>query len=64
MLEDSNSDIQYEEEQIVITISQYFNGSFTSANRDCSSTVGQALQPRVTEAMNEQLIKLPIASKD
>ena len=59
MIEDSSGEVYYEEEKIVDTISIYFADIFTSSSRDCMPTIHQALSPKVTHEMNEQLIKLP-----
>ena len=44
-------------------IGKYFTEIFTSSNRDCTSTVNQALTQKITPEMNEQLIKLPTAAE-
>ena len=63
VIEDQNGDVLYEEEQIVECIGKYFTEIFTSSNRDCTSTVNQALTQKITPEMNEQLIKLPTAAE-
>lgn len=63
ILEGENGEIYYEEDQIADTITSYFKTIFTSSNNDCAMTVNRALQPKVTDAMNEQLIQISTAAE-
>ncbi|XP_010445339.1 PREDICTED: uncharacterized protein LOC104727990 [Camelina sativa] len=59
VLESEQGDAIYEEQEIVDTISSYYQELFTSTARTRSTTVRDALTPCITEAMNEELLKIP-----
>ncbi|CAA7023536.1 unnamed protein product [Microthlaspi erraticum] len=61
ILEDKNGVAVYEESKILEVISSYFQDLFITHSSPCSETVNQALQPCISQAMNDALIADPSA---
>ena len=59
ILEDEHGAIYETEEDIVATISKYYQSIFTTSGANCIETVEEALSPCITSAMNSDLIALP-----
>lgn len=58
-IEDDQGIPWHEEEQITRVISQYYSNLFTSSPFDARPTVSKALNPCITQEMNEKLIAIP-----
>ena len=56
---DDQGQVVYEEEQIVKTISDYYQNLFTAEEGDRSTTVMEALRPCIPSELNETLISIP-----
>ena len=63
VMESSEGNTLYEEDQIASEIARYFSNIFTSAGFDGTTTVAQALNPCISEAMNASLTSLPTAGE-
>lgn len=63
IIEDSEGNIFYEEEQIADTIANYFREIFSSTTVDCSGTVHKALKPQISATQNDNLITPPFAEE-
>ena len=63
IIEDSEGNIFYEEEQIADTIANYFREIFSSTTVDCSGTVHKALKPQISATQNDNLITPPTAEE-
>lgn len=61
VIEDSEGVPVYEDEKIVLVISDYFNKIFTSSNPPSAEIVAQALSPCIPTETNERLIAPPTA---
>lgn len=58
-IEDDHGIPWFEEEQIEGVICKYFDQIFTSEHHDGLQTIENSLQPCVTDAMNEEMIREP-----
>lgn len=64
VLENAEGTVFFEEEQIALEISTYFQNIFTSASSELDgaavdATLARALRPKVTSEMNVQLMEVP-----
>ncbi|CAA7040352.1 unnamed protein product [Microthlaspi erraticum] len=59
IIEDSNGVVVYEEDKIIKVISSYFQDLFISRSPQCVETVEKALEPCITQEMNEALTAQP-----
>ncbi|KAG7567824.1 Ribonuclease H-like superfamily [Arabidopsis thaliana x Arabidopsis arenosa] len=59
VLEDDNAVTTFEEEGIEKVISEYYQNLFTSQEGDRLTTVNEALNPCISQEVNDSLIKLP-----
>ena len=63
VLEDTDGNMVYKEEDIAKTVVEYYKMMFTSVKGDCADTVRYALQPLITQEDNEVLIAIPTAAE-
>ena len=59
VIENSNGDAVYEEEQIVRTIEDYYKDLFSSQQTNSLQIVDEVLSPLITSEMNDALIRIP-----
>ncbi|CAA7050644.1 unnamed protein product [Microthlaspi erraticum] len=60
---DEENNVVYEEEKITKVITDFYTDLFTSQEGECHETVWKALEPRITEEMNEKLTQTPTAEE-